>query len=369
MAIMQTDHVEVLIDGKVHGNWERYEIDSDLMIPADAWSVSLGMRNGQMPPGVVEGAPVVVMVGGDTVLTGYVDEISHSLNKTTHTFTMSGRDLAADLLDCSVPIFSRMQQSLEEIVAAITGEFKKTKIRIDADLTYARKKIQTQPGDTAWNALANAAEANGLWAWYEPDGTLVVGGPDYSSPIVANLIIRRNGKGNNVISLDKSSSHVGRYSTVTVLGQSPGTASEQGRPDLGASWGDKGVLRHRLKIVFDHEVENDGMCSALAKKLIGDSKVHGLSLTATVQGHRIVSPGQPFDKKIWQPGQRIHIFSEPHGIDGVYFLMARKLTRNRMDGTRTVLTFKEDGIWLAGVHPHKQHKRGKNVEQLKILEL
>lgn len=356
---MQNDHVEVLIDGKLHGNWERYEIDSDLMIPADAWSVSLGMSNGQIPAGVVEGAPVVVMVGGDTVLTGYVDDISHSLNKITHTFTMSGRDLAADLLDCSAPIFSRMQYNLKEIVAAITGEFKKTNIRIDADLKQARKKISIEPGDTAWNALANAAEANGLWAWYEPDGTLVVGGPDYSSPIVANLVIRRNGKGNNVISLDKSSSHVGRYSTVTVLGQTSGNAFEQGKPDLGASWKDPGVLRHRPKIVFGHEVENNSMCSALAKKLIGDSRVQGLTLSATVQGHRIVSSGQTFDKKLWQPGQRIHVLSEPHGIDGVYFLMARKFIRSRMDGTRTVLTLKEDGIWLAGTHPHKKHKHGK----------
>ncbi|MDH4235432.1 MAG: contractile injection system protein, VgrG/Pvc8 family [Gallionella sp.] len=364
---MQTDRVTLLIAGKEHSYWERYEIDSDLMIPADAWSVSLGLSGGQMPPGVMEGASVVVKVGNDTVLTGYVDEISHSVNKTTHTLTMSGRDLAADLLDCSAPIITRAQLSLKEIVAAILGEFKKTKIRIDADLTYARKKISTQPGDTAWDALANAAESNGLWSWFEPDGTLVVGGPDYSSPIVATLILRRDGKGNNVISLDKTSSHVCRYSRVTVLGQTPGTESEQGKPDLHASWKDSGVLRHRPKIVFDHEAENNGMCSASAKKLIGDSRLRGLTLTATVQGHRIVAPGQPFDKTLWLPGQRIRVISEPHGIDGVYFLMARKFIRSRMDGTRTVLTLKEDGVWLAGAHPHKKHKRGKNAAPLQII--
>lgn len=364
---MQTDHVTLLIAGKAHSDWERYEIDSNLMIPADAWSVALGMSDGQMPPGVVEGEAVVVKVGGDTVLTGYVDEISHSVSKTAHTLTISGRDLAADLLDCSVPIIERMQQSLANIVAAITGEFKKTKIRIDADLTFARKKINTQPGDTAWDALACAAELNGLWAWFEPDGTLVVGGPDYSSPIVATLILRRNGEGNNVISLDKTSSHAGRYSRMTVLGQAPGDELEQGKPGLHASWRDKGVLRHRPKIVFDPEAENNGMCSARAKKFIDESRLNGLNLTAIVQGHRIVAPGQPFDKKLWLPGQRIHVISEPHGIDAVYFLMARKFIRSRMDGTRTVLTLKEDGVWLAGAHPHKNHKAGKNAGPLQII--
>lgn len=364
---MKTDRVELLIDGKSHSNWERYEIDSNLMIPADAWSVALGMSGGQIPPSVAEGAPVVVKIDGDTVLTGYIDEISQSISKTSHTLTISGRDLAADLLDCSVPIITRMESSLKEIVAAITSEFKITKIRTDTDLTYARKKISTHPGDTAWDALANAAQVNGLWAWFEPDGTLVVGGPDYSSPVVATLVIRRNGKGNNILSLDKTTSYVGRYSKVTVLGQSPGNTSEHGKPDLHASWQDKNVRRHRPKIVFDPEVENNGMCGTLAHKLIDESRLQGLSLSVTVKGHRIVAPGQSSDMKLWSPGQRIHVISEPHGIDGVYFLMARKFTRNRMDGTRTVLTLKEDGVWLAGAHQHKQHKAGKHAEPLHII--
>lgn len=364
---MQNNPVTLLIAGKEHSHWERYEIDSDLMIPADAWCVSLGMSGGQVPADVVVGASVVVLVGGETVLTGYVDEISHSVNKTTHTLTLSGRDLAADLLDCSAPFIIRAQMSLKEIVAAITGEFKKTKIRIDADLTRARNKIAINPGETAWNALANAAELNGLWAWFDPDGTLIVGGPDYTSPEVASLILKRDGRGNNVISLDKTASQVGRYSRVTVYGQSSGTDWEHGKPDLHASWEDKGVLRHRPKIVLDHEVDNNGMCGDLARKTVSDSRLHGLTLTATVQGHRIVAPGQQFDQKLWKPGQRIRVFSEPHGINGVYFLMARKFTRNRMDGTRTVLTLKEDGAWIPGAHPQRKHSAGKNGAPLQIV--
>ncbi|WP_252321496.1 MULTISPECIES: phage baseplate assembly protein [Symbiopectobacterium] len=35
--------VSVIINGKQHGDWSRYQIDSDFLIPADAWSVSLGL--------------------------------------------------------------------------------------------------------------------------------------------------------------------------------------------------------------------------------------------------------------------------------------------------------------------------------------
>ncbi|EKN3348263.1 phage tail protein, partial [Yersinia ruckeri] len=42
----QDNRVSILINGKVHSAWSRYQIDSDFLIPADAWSVSLGLPDG-----------------------------------------------------------------------------------------------------------------------------------------------------------------------------------------------------------------------------------------------------------------------------------------------------------------------------------
>lgn len=146
-----------------------------------------------------------------------------------------------------------------------------------------------------------------------------------------------------------------------------GTDLEQGKPDLRGGWSDKAVLRHRPKIVVDSEAENNASCSARARKLIEEGRLQGLTITATVQGHRIIAPGQPTDGQLWKPGQRIHVYSEPHNLDGVYFLMGRKFTCSRMDGTRTVLTLKEDGVWLAGAHAHKKNGKGKSAAPLQII--
>lgn len=350
------DTVELLIAGKAHGDWSSYEIDSDLLVPADAWHVTLGMTDGRMPPDVAAGAPVVVKIGGETVMTGRVDEISHQVSKASHTFTMSGRDQASVLVDCSAPVFVARMASLNEIVAKIVRALGITKIRIDADATRTREKINIEPGDSAWDTLAHAAEANGLWPWFEPDGTLVIGGPDYSAPAVATLVLRKSGKGNNVLSLAKQESVHGRYSEVTVLGQTHGTELEQGKHALRGSWKDDGVSWYRPKIVTDHEADNTAVCVDRAHKLISDSRLNGLTLSAVVQGHRIAVDGL-----LWKPGQRIRVISEPHDLDAVYFLMARKFTRSRSDGTRTMLTLKEDGMWVLDAHPHKnKHRRGKN---------
>lgn len=366
------DKVELLIAGQTHGDWSTYEIDSDFLTPADAWHVSLGLNEGKMPPDVVTGAPVEVRVDGETVLTGRIDEINHPVSKTGHTFSMSGRDKAADLVDCSAPIFGKELVSMSEIIAAFTRPFGITKQRIDAESTRIRARVRVEPGDMAWDALARAAEANGLWPWFEPDGTLVVGGPDYSTPVVATLILRRDGKGNNVISLTKHESMHGRFSKVTVLGQRPGSALEQGKPDLSGAAEDDGMSSwSRPKIVMDHECDSGAVCEDRARKLIADSRLNGLTLTAVVQGHRIVAPGQEADGQLWKPGQRIRVTSEPHGIkEQVFFLMGRKFTRGRSDGTRTTLTLKEDGMWIVNAYPHKnKHRRGKNSVPGKIINV
>jgi len=69
-------------------------------------------------------------------------------------------------------------------------------------------------------------------------------------------------------------------------------------------------------------------------------------------------------------GQRIRVISEPHNLDAIYFLMARKFVRSRTDGTRTALTLKEDGMWVMDAHPHKnKHRRGKNSLPGKIIDV
>lgn len=358
------DFVELLIGGRTHSDWSSYEIDSDLLTPADGWQVTLGMTNGEMPPDVVNGAQVKVRVGGETVLTGRVDEIDHPVSKTSHTFTLSGRDKAADLVDCSAPVFTAKLIGLKEIVTKLVFELGVVKVRIDADIALMREKINVEPGDSAWDMLAHAAEANGLWPWFEPDGTLVVGGPDYSTPIVATLILRKSGKGNNMLSLAKKESIHGRYSKVTVLGQTHGTDLEQGKNNLHATATDTSMSWHRPRIVMDHEADNTQLCLDRARKLIADSRLNGLTFSAAVQGHHLVGT-QGAAPVLWKPGQRIRVISEPHGVDAIFFLMARKFTRSRSEGTRTVLTLKEDGMWVLDAHPHKnKHRRGKNAGQI-----
>lgn len=365
----QSDKIRLLVGGKFHEDWESYDVDSDLLTPADGWNVTLGLSGGRLPDGVMPGAPAELRVGDDTAMTGRIDEVNHDVAKGSSSLTMSGRDGAAILVDCSAPIFVARMASLEEIIAKVVRPLGIGKIRIDADATRRREKINVEPGSSAWDVLSHAAEANGLWPWFAPDGTLVIGGPDYSQPPVATLIMRKNGKGNNIERLEKCESVHDRYSEFTVLGQTHGTESETGKHSLRATAKDEGVSWYRPKIVVDHEADSTAICRDRSRKLLADSRLQGFSLKAQLKGHRI-NTDSTVAGKLWEPGQRVRVISEPHGIDDIYFLMARKFRGGRGQPTQTLLTFKEDGVWTLDAHPHKRkHRRGKNSATGQIVEV
>lgn len=362
------DAVEVRVGELVHTGWTRYEIDSDLLTPADAWNVTLARSEIILPSQVKEGSPVEVRLGGELVLTGRIDERDLAVEPAQHVLQMSGRDGAAVLLDCSSPILTLQQLTLEQVVAKIVRPLGLARVRVDAKATSLREKFSCEPGDSAWDALRRAAEANGLWPWFEPDGTLVVGGPDYDQAPVATLVMRRDGVGNNVEQLREKRCLQDRYSEVTVLGQAhaggTGAGERDGRHNVRAVVRDDGVSVYRPKVLVDHEAINEQIAAARARKAISDARVKSYALQATVKGHRTVGG------VLWKPGQRVNVRSEPHDLDATFFLMARRFIGGDGAGQRTMLTLKEDRAWVLDAHPSKRrHRRGKNNLPGKVVDL
>lgn len=345
--------VSLLIGGKVHSQWSSFDLDSNLKTIADDWHVTLGLPRGEVPAIVDIGAAVQVRVGADTVMTGYIDIVDESIDRDGHTLMLTGRDLGGVLVDCSAPQLNRKQITLAEVIADVVRPLGIDKIQFD--LKYARRleKVDIEPGSKAWDLLEKLVEANGLWAWFKPDGTLVIDGPDYSQPPVASLVMRRVGRGNNLISLKRRRDMSKLYSKITVLGQSHGNALNNGKHAIKGVATNPAVKLPREKIVIDSQVDSSTLAELKARKLIADSRREGFALTAVVSGYRTS------DGVLWEPGQRIHVLCEPHGIDGVYFLMARNFQGGRGKSSLTTLTLVEDGVWVVDADPGKWTRRAR----------
>ncbi|MEH4206738.1 phage tail protein [Klebsiella pneumoniae] len=379
------DKVSVVVGGKVFSDWSGYGIDSDFLIPSDAWSMRLGLPSGIFPGEVVRGASVQVRVGPDVVMSGRIDRVSRNVSRDQVSLTITGRDGAAILVDCSSPVFTSRQVSLEEVIALVVRPLGIKNIELHAESSIRNDKITVEPGEKAWETLLRACAGRGLWPWFNPDGTLVIGGPDYTAEPVATLILRRSGEGNNVLSLTDESSIERCYSQLTVLAQGHAHSSnkkknlgivdvdgdagtvtdeemntgiaETGQHGLRYTVEDPNISYYRPLVMVMHDADSQEQVRYRARKVMSDARLEGYSLIVRVQGHR------NSNGVLWQPGQRIHVISEPHGIDAVYFLMGREFTGGRPGGTVTTLRLKEDGVWIPDAWPKKKKGRKKRQKQ------
>lgn len=352
------ERLTLTVGGVSHQDWMRFSVDASFLTPAGAWELDVGTEYATLPAEVRPGARVVLSAGHDVLMTGLIDDITESLRRGRHELSIAGRDNAAALVDCSAPVFTAQNMTLQEVITRIVHPFGISKVAIRADKSVAPKKFSVEPGETAWEALQKVAEVNGLWSWVDPDGTFIIGGPDYSAPPVATLVLNRDGR-NTILSLTRQRSIAGRYSEVTVLAQGHGSREHDGVHNRRGTATDSGFTLYRPLIQTMCDTDTDDMATARAKKLLSDSRLKALTLTVEVRGLRTPG-GIP-----WTPGQRVNIQSDLYGIDGTFFMMSRRISGGRGQPLITTLTLKEDGVWIPDAYPRSRHKhKGKGKPRL-----
>lgn len=364
------ESIRLSIGGLAHEEWDGWSVESDLLTASDGFELELYTKDATRLPSVLtEGAPCSLTLGKDRVLTGQIDEFEHDISRQGISMRITGRDRAAPLVDCSAPFVSMREATLMQILDQVVKPLGITQIEIRAAQAKTRRRVQIEPGQSAWEALLQVAEANGLWPWVEPDGRLIIGGPDYDAAPVSTLIMREDGVGNNVQRLSVRRSIANRYSQITVLGQH-GQYDNDGldtkRSHLRSVIQDETLARRgifRPKVIIDSSSENQDMATTRARKLLADSRLEGFEIRAVVMGHR-ADNGQ-----VWNPGQRVIVRSEPHRLDGTYFLMARTLRLTRGEGAITELRLREDKMWVLDGNPTKKRKGKKANPDAAFIEM
>lgn len=345
--------VTVEVDGKAHNSWKSYDIDSDFLIPADAFKFDLGVPSNSTALPDFSGAEVKVRINGELVMTGIVDTTQHTISKTNRTYSLNGRDRASILVDCSAPITNVKGLTVLEAVKKIVEPLGIKKVELRAENNPTLDKVDIDVGETAWNAAMRCANSAGLHLWFEPNGVLIVGGADYSTPPVATLCCMKDGKRNNFEQADLTFDVSNRFSEVTFLAQSHGKQGQDNKNDLKWVYNDPEMTTYKPKTVVVSDVDNLEALQKWAKKYIADSVLEGFTLTIVVPDHKMQ------DGTLWQPGQRVHVICEEYEIDAIFFLMGRRFTLSRNGGTQTELRFKQDGIWTPDAYSAKAEKARK----------
>lgn len=225
--------VSVRVGGKEHRHWERYDIDSDFLIPADSFDFVIGRLGPEAAIPDLSGESCEVVIDGQIVMTGIIGSQRHGKSKGSRELSLSGRDLAGFLVDCSAPQLNVKGMTVLDAAKKLAAPWPQIKaVVFKAENNPALDKIDIEPGETVWQALTHIANSVGLHPWLEPDGTLVVGGADYSSPPVATLCWSRTDSRRNIERMDIEWDTDNRFSEVTFLAQSHGRSGDSAKHDL-----------------------------------------------------------------------------------------------------------------------------------------
>lgn len=344
----------VRIGGQEHKDWTQYNIDSDFLIPADGFSFETGQSSTQPTLSNYSGEQCEVLINDQLVLTGIIGNQQERVAHGSRDISFSGRDLAGLLVDCSAPQINVKGMAVLAAAKKLVEPWTKIKtIALKSESNPVLDKIDIEPGETAWQALIKMANSVGLHVWFEPDGTLIIGGPDYSSPPVATLCHSREDARHNIQSIQIEYDTENRYSEVTFLGQSHGRAGNSAKHDLKWVYKDSSMALYKPKTVVVGDAENLDMLRKKAKKQLADWRLDGFTLTITVPDHKTM------DGVLWQPGQRVHVIDDEQGIDAIFFLFGRTFSLSRSGGTQTELRLKEDGIWIPEAYPDKSERARK----------
>lgn len=352
------DSVALKIGSRQISNFLSYEADSNVLVPADAFTCRIGMIDSAM---IKTGAQFQLEVNGQFEMTGIIDRISTACSKGSQEMNIEGRDLMGLLVDSYVEYED--WKTLREMKLKALGKrllknipfLDKSKViygteKKDSGLSKKKKVkrassdifsdtttnvCQFELGTSVFEALSDYAQRHGLLMWMEPDGTLVFGelkglgdSVDYTFYLYKD---RENSSLNNIISATKSDDISKRYSKITTVAQIQGTDSFDVDEHTVAKTAYDKSFPFRKPLVLQSTCSSERAAAYQVKLEMKKREAEGWRYEITVAGHSQ-------DNVNYRANSVCYVRDEMNGIDERLLILGRKFTLNRQDGPRTELT-------------------------------
>lgn len=302
------DDVMLTVGGRKYGGWTDIEIAVGIDAVASSFRIGLTERwPGHSERWVIDaGSPAVVSIGGEPVITGYIDRLESWLSKDLHNVTITGRSKAADLVDCSAvnQPGSWLNRSLESIAADIAQPFGIT-IIAEAPTAPPLKRFALQQGESAWDAIARMLKQRGLIGVSRADGSVALVSP---KPGAAAITLA---EGRDLLEIRGEHDVSDRFSRYIAKGQASGDDQASGAVVAGPKGeaSDPGAGRYRPLIVI---AEDQASAASLAKRAEWEATVRAAKAQeATV----VVNGWRQQGGALWTPMQLVRLRAPSAWID------------------------------------------------------
>jgi len=355
-------NVSIVVGKYQLANWISYEIDGNILTPSDAFTMRVGLPDPDHLEVVTAGAHCSIYVNQKLGMKGVIDEVEleYSKSNSSNALAITGRDLAAYLVDCSAPLDGYDQITLKELARKICSPWSipvraaaeaNREIEVEESDAFGfgtLPRTQPEPGETCWEFLARYAKDQGLFMWMSPDGALIISKPnDTQKPLYSlrHFLRERENQRNNVLRGRIVRATAERYSHVTVKAQTQGDDYSFGEEaaQIEATATDEELTArgiYRPLILADYDISTIEQAQRRAVQEVRLRRAKGLKAVYTVPGHGDGS-------NIYQYDQTVEVHDELADLNGIFYILGRRLKRDRTGGTRTVLTLAEKGTLTA----------------------
>ncbi|WP_165184706.1 phage baseplate assembly protein [Caulobacter soli] len=348
------DVVSLKIAGKSYEGWTSVSIDTGLDAMAGAFTIGLTERwPGQPDKWVINpGEACEVFIGGDKVMTAWIDRADYELEDKRHGVSIAGREKTGDLVDCAAihAPSSWKNSKLEAIAAALAKPFG---VKVSAKVsTGAAFSFALQQGETVFEAIDRMSRQRGVLGLTTVDGNLELTRP---GQVKAGYILA---EGVNIERIRFTNDVKDRFSQYILKGQAGGgdfllgTTAHQPK----AQAADPGVTRYRPTVIINHDASSAGTLADQAKWEATVRAARAQQVTVTVTGWRDPN-GKPYVKDRLVP-----VDAPTVGVVGELLISAVKFT-DGPNGQRTDLTLTRKEAFSLIALPAKKGK-GKGVDPL-----
>lgn len=348
---------ELKVNGAFYGGWTRLAITRSIEQIAGTFDLEVTERW----PGVDLARPIKpgetcqVLLNGQPVITGHVDEIEPSISVDSHSLRISGRDKTGDLVDCSA-IYKTGQWGnvkIDGIAHDLLRPFGiKTVVETDVGSAFGSYKIQE--GETVFECLDRAARMKALLLTSNAEGDLVI------TRAGKEVVPARLTEDDNILNAGAQFSWKERFSSYKIKGQDRGSDERSGVAvaHVTSEVTDDVINRYRPLIVLSESHDHGATLRDRAEWERNVRFGRANRGTITVQGWRMA------DGELWQPNKLVRCVVPSLYLDADMLIVGCAYTLDE-GGTRTTLTIcrRQAFELFSGIGKSKLNKKLNDKEE------
>lgn len=171
------DDITLRIDGVDWTYWTSVQVTRQMDAIAGTFSLALADKwiGGAQALPIAAGMACQILIGGEQVIDGYIDQVRPSFSATAHGISVTGRDRSADLVDCAA-IHSPGQWlncTVLQLAQALASPFG-VNVTAEGDVGAPIASFKLEEGETAFEALDRALRQRELMACPDGKGGMVL---------------------------------------------------------------------------------------------------------------------------------------------------------------------------------------------------